>query len=234
MYLLFNQTFHPGRSSEASRLCCELASEVLGHGGGSSDRSSLGLLAHWPSLLLSWPGSKVGVFFKGDAGVITTVELKRCVASTRILGVIISEFRHWQKSSPIVLLPIDKGSKVGFYGAILPLSLAVGLGVRSGRETSLDTQEITQRGPKLRREGRSSVIDDRIGKTVVPDYNVDNYLRKTRSIDGDLYRLVVDHLYESVNNEKYQVIAVALPVGRHWQPSNKIHGEIFPSVCRNW
>lgn len=70
--------------------------------------------------------------------MITTVELKRDIIDSYILDIIIGKLYYRQKPSLVVLFPIDKNLKVGFYDAILLLSLTVGLWLQSGRELLLD------------------------------------------------------------------------------------------------
>ena len=57
--------------------------------------------------------------------MISEIELKRCIASASILGIIVSELYHSKKPCPIILLEVDKGLKVGFYYAILLFGLTV-------------------------------------------------------------------------------------------------------------
>lgn len=59
------------------------------------------------------------------------------------------------------------------------------------------------------------------------DYNINNYLCKARNIDGNFYRLVMDHLYEPINKDKYWVIIIAFLVGLYLQPHDNIYGVIF-------
>ena len=74
--------------------------------------------------------------------MISAIELKKCVASAGILGIVVSELRHRKKLCPIILLKVDKGSKVGFHCTILPFGLTVRLWVEGGGESLLDTKEI--------------------------------------------------------------------------------------------
>ena len=70
--------------------------------------------------------------------MIFVIELKRRMTGADILGIIISKLHHKKKPCPIILFEIDKNPKVGFYCAILPLSLAVCLQVESVGESLLD------------------------------------------------------------------------------------------------
>ena len=74
----------------------------------------------------------INVFFIENAGVITTVEFKGCVAGARIFCIIVGKFSHWKEPSSIILLVIDKNPEIGLYCIVLPLSLAVSLGVEGG------------------------------------------------------------------------------------------------------
>ena len=70
--------------------------------------------------------------------MISTIELKRCVTSAGILGIIISKLCYKKKLCSIILFEVDKGLKIGFHYAILPFSLAVCLQVEGGGESLLN------------------------------------------------------------------------------------------------
>ena len=57
----------------------------------------------------------------------------------------------------------------------------------------------------------------------MPHYYVDDDLSKARSIDGNLDWLVINHLCEPVDDDKYRVIAVPFPIRQNWQTRDKIH-----------
>ena len=59
--------------------------------------------------------------------MISTVKLKRRVANASIFSIILSKLYHRQKLYLVILLEVDKNSKVGFYCAVLSLDLAVHL-----------------------------------------------------------------------------------------------------------
>ena len=67
-----------------------------------------------------------------------TIQLEGDIAGAGIFRIIIGEFSHWQESCPVIRLLVEKGPEVGLYCIILPLSLAVSLGVEGCRESSLD------------------------------------------------------------------------------------------------
>ena len=75
--------------------------------------------------------------------MISAIEFKRCVANAGILGIVVSKLRHGKKPCSIILLKVDKGSKVGFYHTILPFGLTVRLWIEGNGEFSLDAEEIT-------------------------------------------------------------------------------------------
>ena len=72
------------------------------------------------------------------------------------------------------MFTINKASKVIFYHTVLPLSLAVGLRLEGGREPPFDTQKVAQGGPELGREYWASVADNRLGETLVSNYNIED------------------------------------------------------------
>ena len=54
-------------------------------------------------------------------------------------------------------------------------------------------------------------------------YYVDDDLGKARSVDGNFDWLVINHLCELVDNNKYQVIAVPFLICQNRQTRDKIH-----------
>ena len=74
--------------------------------------------------------------------MISAIKLKKCVAGTGILGIVVSKLRYRKKPCPIILLNIDKGSEVSFHCTILSLSLVICLRVEGDGESSLDAKEI--------------------------------------------------------------------------------------------
>ena len=84
--------------------------------------------------------------------MVPAIELERRIPRTGMFCNIISKFHYAQEPHPVVLFVINKGSKVSFYGAVLPLSLAVRLRVEGSREPLFNAQEVVQGGPELGRE----------------------------------------------------------------------------------
>ena len=74
--------------------------------------------------------------------MISAIELERYVAGAGIFGVVVGKFCHEKKPCLIILLKVDKGSKVGFHCIILPFGLTVCLWVEDGGESPLDAKEI--------------------------------------------------------------------------------------------
>ena len=74
--------------------------------------------------------------------MISAIKLKRFVAGAGIFGIVVSKFCYEKKPCPIILLKVDKNSKVDFHCTILPLNLAVRLWVKDGGESPLDVKEI--------------------------------------------------------------------------------------------
>lgn len=74
--------------------------------------------------------------------MVIVVELKKRVAGTRIVCIIVYKFCHRQKSCPIDLLPIDEGSEVFLYCAILSLSLVIYLSVKDYGHFPLYIKEV--------------------------------------------------------------------------------------------
>ena len=74
--------------------------------------------------------------------MISAIKLERYMTGTGIFGIIVSKLRYEKKPYPIILLEVDKGSKISFYYTILPLNLAIYLWVENNRESLLDAEEI--------------------------------------------------------------------------------------------
>ena len=62
--------------------------------------------------------------------MIAVVQLKRRMTSAGIFGIVVRKFSHWQQYCPVILLEIDKGSKIGLHGTVLLLGLAVSLRIK--------------------------------------------------------------------------------------------------------
>ena len=75
--------------------------------------------------------TRVKIFLVRNARMIFTVELKRCMASGSIFGIIVSKLDHRKKLYLIILFKVDKSLKVGFYYFILPFSLAIYLKIEA-------------------------------------------------------------------------------------------------------
>ena len=73
--------------------------------------------------------------------MISTIEHKKYVASAGIFGIIISELYYKKKPCLIILLKVNKCSKITFYHIILLLSLAVCLQVKDSEESLFNTKE---------------------------------------------------------------------------------------------
>lgn len=64
------------------------------------------------------------------------------MANIYVLAVNIYKFNYWQKPGLIVLLQVNKSSKIGLYNIILPLCLAIYKQVKGAEELLLDFKEI--------------------------------------------------------------------------------------------
>ena len=66
------------------------------------------------------------------------VEFKKRIAGAGIFGVVIFKLNYWQKAYRVILLSVHKGSEICFYFAIWSFYLAIGLRIKSCRESSLN------------------------------------------------------------------------------------------------
>ena len=81
--------------------------------------------------------------------MVAAVQLKRSVTGAGIFRIVIGEFSHRKESCPVVLLEVDKGSEVSFYGAVLPLGLTICLRVEGGGKLAFDAKEVAKQRPEL-------------------------------------------------------------------------------------
>ena len=64
------------------------------------------------------------------------------MANVGILGIIVGKLRYRKKPYPIILLKVDKSSKISFHYTILPFGLTISLLVEGGRESPFDAEKI--------------------------------------------------------------------------------------------
>ena len=75
----------------------------------------------------------INIFFERDFGMVVAIEFKWGVTGAGILGIVIDKFRHWQQPYSIILLLIDKCSKVCLHCTVLLFYLAICLRVEGYR-----------------------------------------------------------------------------------------------------
>lgn len=80
---------------------------------------------------------------------ITTIELERHVTKVCIFDIIIYKLDYGQKLGPIILLKIEKNSKIDFYCTILVLCLPISLWIKHGKEPLLDVKEIIKQKSEI-------------------------------------------------------------------------------------
>ncbi len=81
-------------------------------------------------------------FFVGDIEIVATFKHKRYMASTRIFYIIVGKFNYWEEPGLIILLVIDKSSKINFYHTILSLGFAINLMIKGNKKCLLDFQKV--------------------------------------------------------------------------------------------
>lgn len=74
--------------------------------------------------------------------MVAVIELKRYTVGNGVFYIIILKFRYWKKPSLVILFIINKTLEIGFYGAILLLSLANNLRIEGRKESLVDIKEI--------------------------------------------------------------------------------------------
>lgn len=77
--------------------------------------------------------------------------------SAYILYIAICKLGHQQEPGLIILFKVDKGLKIGLYGAVLLLYLAIYLKIKGGWESLLDVKEIIKQWPELRGEKQAFI-----------------------------------------------------------------------------
>ena len=76
--------------------------------------------------------------------MVAIVQLEQCVAGACIPSIIINKLDHLQEPCLIILFKVNKGSKVGFYGAVLPFRLTVYLRIEGSGEPLLDAKKVAK------------------------------------------------------------------------------------------
>lgn len=66
------------------------------------------------------------------------------MAKTGIFGIVIYKSSYWQKPGSIILLKIDKKSKISLNNTNLPYSLAINLSVKGSDESLLNAKKIIE------------------------------------------------------------------------------------------
>ena len=84
---------------------------------------------------------------QGHAGMETVVGEERGQRGGRMLGIVIAEFCHVEKASPVRLLVIAEDPKVLFQNRIEALRLAIRVGMEGRRAVGLDAQEFHEAPP---------------------------------------------------------------------------------------
>ena len=89
--------------------------------------------------------------------------------------------------------------------------MAVCLRMKYNEKLSFDAKKIIKQRPELRHKNRSTIVNNRVVKTVVLHHYVNNYFCKSWSINGNFNRFIMHHFSQVVNNNKNQIIVVAFP-----------------------
>lgn len=142
--------------------------------------------------------------------MITIAEFERCMTRAGVFGVIVDDFRHWQKLCLIILLPIDKDMKVCFYHAFWLFHLSVCLGVEHGGKSSFDTEEVTQQGPKFGHKNRFLVTNNGVQEAVMSYHYIYDNFRQYWSVNGDFDQLIIHHLGQVVDYNQNRVVAIRI------------------------
>ena len=74
--------------------------------------------------------------------MISTIKLKKYMASTSIFSIVISKLCYGKKLYLIILLKVNKNLEVGFYYIILSFSLAISLWIKGDKKFLFDAKKI--------------------------------------------------------------------------------------------
>ena len=66
------------------------------------------------------------------------IQLKKSIAGTSILCIVIGEFSYGQQVSLVILFVVEKDPEISFHNVILPFYLFICLRLEDGRESLLD------------------------------------------------------------------------------------------------
>ena len=76
--------------------------------------------------------------------MVAAVQFKWCMTGARIFSVVIYKLSYWQELCPIILLEVDKSSKIGLHGAVLSFCLTIYLRIESSGEPLLDAKKVAK------------------------------------------------------------------------------------------
>lgn len=80
--------------------------------------------------------------------MIITIQFKEYIISARFSNIIIYKLYYKWEFNLVILLEIDKNSKIRFYKTILLLSLTISLKVESDEKFLLNTKEVILQKPE--------------------------------------------------------------------------------------
>ena len=83
-------------------------------------------------------GAKVNVIFEKNSWMEAAVEFKKRVAGGGIFGIDVCKLSHYQEACPVYQFSVYKSSEICLQYAVLSLYLAIGLRIKSHRESSFD------------------------------------------------------------------------------------------------
>ena len=81
--------------------------------------------------------------------MVFIIQLETYVTNISILSIIICKFHYLSNSSSVIMLKVDKGSKISFYNTILLFSLTVSLKVEYGRQPAFYITKVAMQKLKL-------------------------------------------------------------------------------------
>ena len=125
--------------------------------------------------------------------MISIFEFKKHIANICIFDIIIIELSHWKKVCPVILLKINKSSKISFHCTILLFGLTIYLRIKGGKKPFLDTKRNNIIIPKNLRWKKSLISDNQVWKAVVPHHYVNNNFCQAFGINNNIIWLIINY-----------------------------------------
>ena len=157
---------------------------------------------------------------------VVCVERAQCRGKMR--GVVMGEFGHGKKASPVGLLEVAVHAQVLFQHRIHPLRLAIRLGMEGRRAIGQNPQQLQQPPPKMRCENWIPITDDGFRHVVNPDHMLNEKGGHVRCGHGHCGRDEDCLLSQPVHDDQDSIMVVT-----RWQIRDPVEGHAAPGLGRD-